>query len=269
MSEQVESGLSAKAKGKLADRNEGEPEQIEPTTASLTVVVKFSDSSIHDASIRVEDVTKLTVPQLRNRIRQAVGGATVNKRLRLIYGGRILNEQTDFAREVAGVRVENGRAIDKPRQKRVYIHCAVGDILTAAELARENEFDQRVPTRSTLPALRGFDQLRDTGFTDEDITDLREQFRALYGSDEHNQDEQVRLEEQWIDTGVMDGGADPSNIMGGDYLDDLVGILIGMFLGIFTVVFIKIPGVFSKRQQRTLFVGAFLNVGIGFLLRAL
>jgi hypothetical protein len=57
--------------------------------------------------------------------------------------------------------------------------------------------------------------------------------------------------------------------MGGDYLDDLVGILIGMFLGIFTVVFIKIPGVFSKRQQRTLFVGAFLNVGIGFLLRAL
>lgn len=272
--------LSAKAKGKQPapsedvndshDDSQKSNEQDDHQEQTLTVVVKFSDAGMPDAPIQVENVAQMTVPELRSRIRRTVGGTTLNRRLRLIHGGRVLNEQTDFAREVAGVRIENGRIVNngRPRQQRVYVHCAIGDVLTATELARENEFDQRVPTRSTLPTLRGFDRLRDTGFTDEDISELRQQFSAMYGSDDRNQDEQARLEEQWIDTGVMDGGADASNILGGDYLDDLVGILIGMFLGVFVLIFIKIPGVFTKRQQRTLFAGAFINLGLGFLLRA-
>lgn len=126
-----------------------------------------------------------------------------------------------------------------PFPRRVYLHCSVGDILDGPALARENELDAVQPTRSTGPELRGFDRLRNAGFTEQDVNQLRRQFSSLHGGgvgaggsgvgaggagggmggDDDlgigapggipsavREEELTQLEEQWINTGVADAG---------------------------------------------------------------
>ncbi|ANB13258.1 Dsc3p [Sugiyamaella lignohabitans] len=280
-------------------------EKVNPL--GVTIIIKMSDGSFQDIPLEIDNILEVTVSQLRRMIRQKAGGTTLNRRLRLIYGGKILNDLTNVAVEVAGVELAPDSAsisttgssskpapkvVKGPKSKRIYVHCAIGDILTPAELAKEGEYDKRIPTRSTLPELRGFDRLRDTGFTDEDIVQLRQQFGRLYGTspapgatsgeaqpnsdgvvdttgvqgDRRNEEEMTRLEEQWIETGVADGPPDIAALMGGDYLDDLVGTLIGMFLGILVVILVNESStLFSKRQQKFILLGSAVNISYALL----
>uniref|UniRef100_A0A060TBR4 ARAD1D29304p n=1 Tax=Blastobotrys adeninivorans TaxID=409370 RepID=A0A060TBR4_BLAAD len=258
--------LSSKAKGKgKAKATPGEwsesdqDEQPQSPSWPATFIIKFSDNSLQDLTLDIDNVLETTVSDLKKLIRQQSGGITVNRRLRLIHSGRVINDQTDLARDVAKVNLSGQiNRVDQP-VPRVYIHCSIGDILSSQELARESEYDSRVPHRSTLPELRGFDRLRATGFTEEDVADLRRQFNALYGTNpSQNPDEAARLEEEWIDTGVGDA---PTNnvVLGGDYLDDLVGVLMGMFLGVLALFFFKESSTFSPRQQRVIFFGIAIN----------
>jgi hypothetical protein len=239
----------------------------------MTIVVKLSDSSLSDLWLNIDNILTCSVSEMRRLIRQKVAGITVNRRLRLIHGGKVLNDHTNVARDVAGIELsKDNKTIEKqPRAPRVYVHCAIGDILSPSELAKEGEYDKRIPARSTLPELRGFDRLRDTGFTDEDIVQLRQQFGRLYGYgttgfNEAAREDLTRMEEQWIETGVADGPPDAAALIGGDYLDDLVGILIGMFLGVFILLLLKeATALFSKRQQKALVAGAAVNFSFALL----
>lgn len=233
---------------------------------AATFIIKFSDGSIPDLKLDINNVTKLTTSRLRKEIRHLVGGITLNRRLRLIHSGRILSDQTDLAKDVA--RIHDDHDSELPISK-VYIHCSIGDILSPAELASGNEHDTRVPTRTTLPELRGFDRLRASGFSDDDITQLRQQFSSIHGygtaTDSGNREELAQLEEQWIDTGVTDQADGTAALLGGDYLDDLIGILIGMFLGVFALFFMKESSLFSKRQQKALVAGVAVNFSFALL----
>lgn len=189
----------------------------------------------------------------------------MNRRLRLIRNGRVLNDQMDLSTEVFGrnsAAASNADAAAAAGPPKIYIHCSIGDILSPTDLAKENEYDQRVPTRSTLPELRGFDRLRSTGFSDDDIAQLRQQFGRLYGYGGTNED-MTNMEEQWIDTGVQDGPADIN--LGGDYVDDLIGILVGMFLGVLALFFLKENNLFSKRQQKSMVAGILVNFSFALL----
>lgn len=263
---------------------------------NITVVIKFSDGAIPDYTIHRDDVHELSVSRIRQEIRANVGGTTINRRLRLIHGGKVLNDQNDLAKELAGIVTihDDGRITHEiQRNTKVYVHCAIGDILTSQELAHEAEFDKRVPTNNTLPELRGFDRLRNTGFTDDDIQELRQQFGRLHGyggvangdldegetggaitglgsgqaDDDMGGAELRRMEEQWIESGATDAVGDTAAALGGDYFDDVLGILMGMFLGAFVLLILREPDVLSRRQQRTLVSGAALNIVFAFLRR--
>lgn len=257
---------------------------------AVQLIIKFSDSSLDDLALDVEDISKVSVSSIRRQIRETVGGKTTNRRLRLIHNGRLLNENTDIARDVAKVSVK-GKEINSSQitggssninssssPKRIYVHCSVGDILDANELLRENELDKKAIIKSTGPELRGFDRLRQAGFTDTDINVLRHQFTSMNGGaaaaaagaagrsgtgdpiaipSATQEEELTRLEEQWINTGVTEDNA--ANASGNDHLEDLTGLLIGMFLGVMSLLFLKEGGLFTPRQRRFILGGVFIN----------
>lgn len=266
------------------------PSTLQRPKIPIQLIIKFSNKT-SDLTLDIEDVEDLRLSDIRRLIRERAGGILKNRRLRLISAGKVLNDQTNIARDVARISIK-GKSVssknygldgtsDPASPKRVYIHCAVGDILSVEDIARENELDSNVPSRTTLPEARGFDRLRNAGFTNEDINQIRSQFTRIYGDGEDENDaerqtlaeqgapvpiltgigenEMEQLEEQWLSpTGNL---ADNNvGVIGGDYLDDLIGLIIGMFLGVMVLFIIRENGIFSKRQQKSIIGGAGINV---------
>lgn len=290
-----------------------------------SLIIKFSTDT-PDLPLDVPDPSIVTVSWLRTQVRDQVGGVLTNRRLRFISGGKVLTEQTNFARDVAKIDIKGKKQPTQDPNKRIYIHCSVGDILSSADLQREATLDASsstpTPGSSTLPAPRGFDRLRSAGFTSTDIEQLRNQFQRTYGNgeeedgdrdterregrevgepipilggssvingvesgnrlrmaiptqpnaatagDDNNTDtnrtntaeetEMVQMEELWLDTTINDEG--PLASLGGDYLDDLIGLIIGMFLGIVVLFAIREPRIFSVRQRKSVLGGILINV---------
>lgn len=246
------------------------------------LIIKFSESSLDDLHLEVPNLYDCSVPSLRREIRRKVGGITLNRRMRLIHGGKILTDSTNIARDVANNRassLRNWRNVGEtdsttslteiaPTPIRLFIHCSLGNILTPQELQNEGQMETEAPNRSTLPELRGFDRLRETGFSEEDIIQLRHQFGQLYGygtNNGTNREEMTRMEEQWIDTGVMDTLPGSTSLVSGDYIDDMIGFLMGTFLGVVAFFFLKEGGLFSSRQHRALIAGSGINFLFGLL----
>ena len=77
-----------------------------------------------------------------------------NKRLRLIYNGRVLNEKLTL------------KEVLKPQLNldQIYIHCVIGDELTREQLAQENQLDNKPQEVSTNPEVIGFDRLLQQDF---------------------------------------------------------------------------------------------------------
>ncbi|KAF6066833.1 hypothetical protein FOB64_004293 [Candida albicans] len=193
----------------------------------LNVVIRFTNSlsaseQVPDLSIPlsinydVDDVNKLVnVVWLKTTIRSKVPQCA-NKRLRLIYNGRVLNEKTDFKKEVLKPQLN----LDQ-----IYIHCVIGDELTREQLAQENQLDNKPQEVSTNPEVIGFDRLLQQGFSQDDVTDLRRQFLSIYGSDntssggdiadveedEHRQNRLRQLEERWIESTSNNEAAGTAN----------------------------------------------------------
>lgn len=253
----------------------------------VQLIIKFSDNSVADLALDIPNISIITVSDVRRQIRDTVGGKLSNRRLRLIHGGKVLSEKVNLGRDVVKVNPKGKGTSGATTTttsgtgsfpRRVYLHCSVGDILDAAELARENELDSVQPVRSTAPELRGFDRLRNAGFSEQDVAQLRRQFSSLHGTstaqggegaegipNASREEELTRLEEQWINTGVADAGINTgadqlANALGDDYLEELIGLLVGMFLGILAVIFLKEgSGVFSRRQRRSILAGVAIN----------
>lgn len=204
------------------------------------------------------------------------------KRLKLIYNGRVINDQFDF---------NDIKYIDH----KAYIHCVIGQPLTSEELDKENKSDSQTQP-DEAPQVIGFDRLLQQGFSQEDVNDLRAQFETIYNID-HNrgaiddlEEEERRinyirqLEERWIDLTVNEGGenrspptapTDPTSGMAIDSPhtvpeleenhnnDLLLGLLIGVFLGVLAVIFLVADdSVFNKRQKMAIIAGLFINISI-------
>ena len=269
----------------------------------LNVVIRFTNSlsaseQVPDLSIPlsinydVDDVNKLVnVVWLKTTIRSKVPQCA-NKRLRLIYNGRVLNEKTDFKKEVLKPQLN----LDQ-----IYIHCVIGDELTREQLAQENQLDNKPQEVSTNPEVIGFDRLLQQGFSQDDVTDLRRQFLLIYGSDntssggdiadveedEHRQNRLRQLEERWIESTSNNEAAGTANeqtplTQDGDQaqaattpsqpmdLDEsrvnedlLLGFCVGVCLGIISVVFLLADdSVFNKRQKMSIIAGLFINFSL-------
>lgn len=246
--------------------------------------VRFTNSlsateQIHDLDIPLDindsdDVNRLvTTKWIKQQIRNTPQCA--NKRLILIYNGRVLNETTDF-KDILKVGEE---------PVVVYINCMIGEVLTQQQLREESTLD-RPQEVSTTPQVQGFDRLLQQGFSQEDIDDLRQQFQAIHSmptnsrQDIHDLEEEEsrrrltqQMEERWIESTVNDTAPTATADVSGatrpaPEVDDatgntdlLIGLLVGTFLGLLSLVFISVDDtVFDKKQKMAVFVGVTINV---------
>lgn len=231
----------------------------------IQVVIRFSNSSIQDLQLPLVKLDDLSIGWLRQSVRSSINDLS-QKRLRFIHSGKVLTPTTNFKEEF--LKMQKFNKDNAEFDKRFYIHCLIGDVLNAEELKKENEMDNKVQEQSTTPAPVGFDRLASAGFSQEDISALREQFRQLYGdlptNEDGNGNRDIRqLEERWIDSSVneadeFNGLNAGSSHLGGNE-DLLIGILIGCLLGVLSLFLLKEEQLFSKRQRMAIVAGFIVN----------
>ncbi|AAS51336.1 ACR110Wp [Eremothecium gossypii ATCC 10895] len=231
------------------------------------IVVRFSDPTLQDLTLEVSSIpyADVTTRWLRAMVRQIRPAKTVRHRLKFIRNGQPLNAMSNLRLEQF---FESAEENDK-----YYIHCIVGPELTTEQLQDEDALDnvgQQVD--GTTPEVIGFDRLRSVGFSDEEIELLRQQFRATYGDlDTSQQPDGERadlrqLEEQWIETGATEQGAQLSSIPTANYrynMDLLIGLMVGCLFGVFSILLLKQGELFTKRQKMAVFAGIVANVIFG------
>lgn len=194
-----------------------------------TIIIRFTSTSssaqnVNDLSIPLsinferDHVNKLVnVNWLKTTIREKANDCG-NKRLRLIYNGRVLNEATDFKKDIFEPRLrQQEQSGEHVEEEKIYVHCVIGEELTTEQLAQENKLDNKPQQRTTTPEVIGFDRLLQQGFSLEDISDLRRQFVLIYGTnlpsrrtdqindleeEEQAQNTIRQLEERWIESTV-------------------------------------------------------------------
>ncbi|GAA6050073.1 hypothetical protein JCM3770_001356 [Rhodotorula araucariae] len=161
----------------------------------------------------------------------------------------------------------NGRAGDRDaeglqeEEQQIWLHCSVGD----AEI--EEVQDDKTQTAQITP-LQGFDRLRDAGFSDEEIENLRAEFRETHTAPAEAGDDaehQRALEEQWMSgmTG-QDEAAGGESAGSGNYYSLLKGISIGFFVPFLPLFFFRTQ-LFTRRMQIAIVLGVIINLGFGFL----
>ncbi|ODV93251.1 hypothetical protein PACTADRAFT_77604 [Pachysolen tannophilus NRRL Y-2460] len=276
-------------------------------------IIKFSDNS-RDLSVPITDASHLTAVWLRKTIRNLRPEETKTRRLRFIYGGKVLTNNKDFGEQIlrlkkrvpldntgvgsgssasASASADSSARADKSARapvleseleneqhagpEKIYIHCLVGEQLTAEELANEEALDssQQQQRQTTTPAPMGFDRLLSQGFSQQDISELRRQFAQLYGDVLHsgNSEDIRQLEDRWIDSTVnneiddfntMTGGINNTRAGGGNIdtnTDLLVGILVGSLLGVLALFLLKLDSwnYFTKRTKMAIVAGVIVN----------
>lgn len=233
--------------------------------SGLKATIRFT-TSIPDITL-ILDPDTTTALYLKHLVRTEIPPPASLRRLRFIYGGKILLDKAVLSsilkisppppqrQNVKG----KGRAMEEMR--RVYINCSIGDELSDEELAAEkdaalaaqgdkNNDPDGAPqedeeeeaeacgyTRTTTRAPRGFDRLLDTGFTPAEVGQLRLQFlsvrAAMYTPDTMpSPDTLRRMEDEWIDdnggaNGVTSGNTADAEVVAGAVDDLLVGLVIG------------------------------------------
>ncbi|GAA5949151.1 hypothetical protein JCM10213_007107 [Rhodosporidiobolus nylandii] len=155
----------------------------------------------------------------------------------------------------------------KEEDDRIWLHCSVGDAEEEEEKPAEGQ-DEKAQTSQITP-LQGFDRLREAGFSDEDIDNLRAEFRERRGlaedaAEDDDAEHQRALEEQWMSgmTGQEEAAGDTSTT--GHYYSLLKGVCIGFFVPFLPVFFFRAQ-IFSKRMQMAIVLGIILNVAFGLL----
>lgn len=196
----------------------------------VLVNIRFTDSGA--GSTRLEDlVLPLTIDFNKDDINKLVNTSwlkmmirsklksTERRRLRLIYNGRVLNDQTNFKHDVFEPKLKQLGELGEPIEGlTIYVHCLVGDELTAAQLEQERELDRKAQEVSTAPQVIGFDRLLLQGVSPLDVNDLRRQFHQIYLPDalqnapagavpdvEEDESRQAyirQLEERWLESTV-------------------------------------------------------------------
>ncbi|EGV62367.1 hypothetical protein PSN45_001101 [Yamadazyma tenuis] len=262
---------------------------------SATIVIRFIDSKKGEAipDYEITDLQALSYQRLKHLIRSNNSYCT-NKRLKLIYNGRVLNEHFDFKGDLISKFSESSL--------RIYVHCVIGEDLTKEQLRQESLLDNQEIKRTTQPEIIGFDRLLQQGFSQQDVDDLRAQFERIYNINQTNsqindlEEEEQRqeylrqLEERWINSTVNADGtstrpapeaagteqvtadAPANHTIATTDVDDtqnedlLIGLLVGVFLGVIGVLFVVADdSVFDKRQRMAIIVGMFINISLAII----
>ncbi|GAA5883400.1 hypothetical protein JCM3774_004148 [Rhodotorula dairenensis] len=167
----------------------------------------------------------------------------------------------------------------------VWLHCSVGEPMEDEELAAEasaaaaataggggSTGDAEQAAQPQIAPLQGFDRLREAGFSEQDIENLRFEFRAHAPSDRDtaaaaaDEEHQRALEEQWMSgmTGLEEAAAGGGSGEGGHYYSLLKGVCAGFFVPFLPLFFFRTQ-IFSKRMQIAIVLGIVINLAFGFL----
>ncbi|KAA8906282.1 DUF2407 C-terminal domain-containing protein [Sphaerosporella brunnea] len=218
------------------------------TTTDADLLLPLSDPSTTTNSLR--QLIRTSRPSLSQR------------KLRLIHSGKVLPDGAPFSALFP---------LAQPGAN-IWIHCSVGDPLSADELATEASpllgggegvnASYTTPAPSTLPAPQGFDRLLTQGFSETEVAALRAQFTRL------NPDlpvEEIRsLEDRWIDESVDGAGAASQDLgnRAGTYEDMFIGTAVGFFWPIM-IWLAREEGVFTPRRRYAVFAGICVNLFFG------
>lgn len=262
------------------------------------IVIRFTDStnnreSYRDLEIPVtvnlekDDVNRLVSSAwLKQQIR-AHRPSAGKRRIRLIYSGRVLNELTKFKEDIFQPRLRQMEQLGEPEPLKLYIHCLIGEELSKKQLKEEQELDARPQEVSTAPQVVGFDRLLQSGFSHEDVDDLRRQFREVYLPDalrnmnagevtdveeEETRQQLIRqLEERWIESTINGNLAAQEEVAptvranaeleeSSHNEDIVIGLLIGGFLGVVALVFLFLDSSFVNKDRRwAIYAGVMAN----------
>ena len=240
--------------------------------AALRVTLLFTTAE-PPLTLSVPAPSTTTVAALRLLVRSQRPSLATRK-LRLISSGKVLPDGSPLS-QLAPPSSAPDPADVKGKQKAVdsgapliFLHCAVGLPLSAAELATESSplADQPpiasylAPTPSTLPAPQGFDRLLTQGFSEREVAALRSQFNRL-NPDLSTEDIRL-LEDRWIDESAGQGQETLGGSAAGAYEDMLVGTIIGFFWPA-SLWLAREEGVFSQRRQYAVFAGVCVNIFFG------
>ncbi|KAI8381012.1 uncharacterized protein BYT42DRAFT_593059 [Radiomyces spectabilis] len=151
--------------------------------------VRWSDTQ--DLVLRISPHE--TIADIKQKIQQS-SAVIRNKYIRLIHNGRILHDNTTLSdHNIGKFRLKDAK-VQQTSPLPVYIHCSVSEYVP----------EKRIPVKAKTSALtssRGFDRLRDSGFSDQDIQLIRTQFHRLQGTlrTQNTRDQAQYLEEQWME----------------------------------------------------------------------
>ncbi|KAG5439602.1 hypothetical protein PCANB_002179 [Pneumocystis canis] len=187
-----------------------------PSLTKIQMIIRFSNG---DEDIRLSMDEESTIGELKTRLRKIREETLCNCRIRLIYLGKILKNDTILLEAL------NKRPAE---QSEILLHCSVSDQMEQ-DIDEEQDISFDLTTR---PLPLGFDRLREVGFSEREIALLREQFRLIHGQDSRYDDSGTswQLEEEWINqTAPENIGQDGY----GAYEDMILGTSIGHFCVIF------------------------------------
>lgn len=269
----------------------------------LDIVIRFND--LPDVPLSIPGPATTSILSLKRTIRRTVSSVS-DTRLTLIYAGKLLQDpaavqsisQPGRNKSIGqNDNRESGAKGKLPQHKaQLYIHCATGESLNPEVLASEpalaESYDdvlsaaklqattpQHDPAASTAPSPRGFDRLHEAGFSQDDIRNLRLQFRSTLGRNRQAEDmpsttEQVVLEDHWLDnnysaetgavvgpSGAGEGSEDESGLR-----DWVVGNFMGFFWPLGAMGWVgREPenGVWTQRQGLAVLCGVFVNLCFG------
>ncbi|KAL1929191.1 hypothetical protein VTP01DRAFT_2250 [Rhizomucor pusillus] len=187
-----------------------------------------------------------TIDSVKSKIRQSVPSVTENKNIRLIYQGRVLDNDKTLSAYGVGRLLEG-----QDTAPTVYIHCALSDYVSSNN---SNEYVK--PTR--LTPFRGFDRLREAGFNEEEIRDIRMHFHQsrMNSYDGETTEQTLAIEEQWMESS---GDMLPEGVIQGTYQEMVCGLLLGFFLGILCIFWFR-ESVFTRRHQMGIVAGVLINI---------
>lgn len=264
----------------------------------LHITVRFTTST-PDLLLDIESPSTTTVIYLKHLIRSNLSSPTSTHRLRLIYSGKILLDESFLStalkvpppppRETTDSK---GKSKAVEEQYRVYVNCSIGDPLTAEQLeaealaalsitcssseaARQDVTDDRlIQPITTTPAPRGFDRLLSTGFTPAEVGQLRLQFLSIraanYTPDTLPSPTAMRrMEDEWIDDNgaTAAGRNEAADDIAAGAIDDLLwGLVIGFMWPLGAMGWLaREPGVWSVRRETAVWGGFVISLAFGFM----
>ncbi|BGP29906.1 hypothetical protein JCM10296v2_001658 [Rhodotorula toruloides] len=187
---------------------------------------------------------------------QAVGRG-IGKVVRGTMGERVREDEMSLLEK--GRDDERGAEDGEEEEEQVWLHCSVGE-----PIEEEEPVEEKDQTAQIAP-LQGFDRLRDAGFSEQDIENLRAEFRESRQTEVDDEEHQRALEEQWMSgmTGQEEAVAGDSAGTG-HYYSLLKGVCIGFFVPFLPLFFFRTQ-IFTRRMQIAIVLGIVVNLGFGVL----